>query len=177
MRRCPTCNQKFDEAWLSFCTHDGTTLVEDSAALNEPPPTVLSPHESNAPAAPPTWVTPSADLPPTSPQWQPPPPAAPIWRPPPPPAYVQPENKNLATAAMTVGIISVTVGWLCLGPIPGIAAIIMGAVALSQIKKTPNLVGGKPMAVVGLVTGGVTVLIYAAIMVFYVILFIVAANS
>jgi hypothetical protein len=53
----------------------------------------------------------------------------------------------------------------------------MGAVALSQIKKTPNRVGGKPMAVVGLVTGGVTVLIYAAIMVFYVILFIVAANS
>ena len=77
---------------------------------------------------------------------------------------------------MVVGIISVTVGWLCLGPVPGIAAIIMGAVALSQIKKTPDHVGGKPMAMVGLITGSVTVLIYAGIMIFYVVV-LVAANS
>ena len=89
---------------------------------------------------------------------------------------MQPENRSLAIAAMVVGIVSVTVGWLCLGPIPGIAAIIMGAVALSQIKKTPDRVGGKPMAVVGLVTGGVTVLIYAGIMIFYIVM-LIAANS
>lgn len=177
MKRCPTCNQTFEEEWLSFCTQDGTTLLEDSTASNAPPSTVLSPHQADVPAALPVWATPSADLPPSSPQWQPPKPATPIWQPPPPPAYVQPENKGLATAAMIVGIISVTVGWLCLGPIPGIAAIIMGAVALSQIKKTPDRVGGKPMAVVGVVTGGITVLIYAGFMIFYLILFIAAANS
>jgi hypothetical protein len=177
MKRCPTCNQTFDEEWLSFCTQDGTTLVDDLAASNMPPPTVLSPAQADSPIAEPTWVTPSADLPPSSPQWQPSPPATPVWQPPPPPAYFQPENKSLAIAAMVVGIISVTVGWLCLGPIPGIAAIIMGAVALSQIKKTPERVGGKPMAVVGVVTGSVTVLIYAGIMIFYLIIFIAAANS
>lgn len=177
MKRCPTCHQTFDEEWLSFCTQDGTTLVDDSMASNAPPPTVLSPPQADAPAAQPTWVTPSADLPLPSPQEQPSPSAAPIWQPPPPPAYVQPENRSLAIAAMVVGIISVTVGWLCLGPIPGIAAIIMGGVALSQIKKTPDRVGGKPMAVVGVVTGSVTVLIYAGIMIFYLVLFIAAANS
>ena len=176
MKRCPNCNQTFDEEWLSFCTQDGTTLIDEATASDAPPPTVLSPPPADAAAAPPTWVTPSADLPPSAPQWQPLQAAAPIWQPPPPPAYVQ-ENKSLAIAAMVVGIISVTVGWLCLGPIPGIAAIIMGGVALSQIKKAPDRVGGKPMAVVGVVTGSVTVLIYAGIMIFYLILFIAAANS
>ena len=77
---------------------------------------------------------------------------------------------------MILGIISVTVGWLCFGPIPGIASIILGAVALSQIKKTPELVGGKQMAWVGVITGSVTVLLYIGIMIFYVFI-IVAANA
>ena len=174
MKRCPTCNQTFDEEWLSFCTQDGTTLVAEPATANQPP-TIVSPGQSEAASPQPTWVTPSAELPSSS-QWDSPQPAAPIWQPPPPPAYAQPESKGLATAAMVIGIISVTVGWLCLGPIPGIAAIIMGAVALSQIKKTPDRVSGKPMAVVGVVTGSVTVLIYAGIMIFYVVM-LIAANS
>ena len=77
---------------------------------------------------------------------------------------------------MVIGIISVTVGWMCLGPIPGIAAIIMGAIALSQMKKTPDRVGGKPMAVVGVVTGSVTLLVYIGVMIFYFVV-LVAANS
>lgn len=77
---------------------------------------------------------------------------------------------------MVVGIISVTIGWLCLGPIPGIAAIIMGAIALSQIKKTPERVGGKPMALIGVITGSITVLIYAGILVLYLVA-IIAANA
>ena len=176
MKRCPTCNQTFDEQWLSFCTQDGTTLVDESTGSNEPPPTVLASPQPEPSAPQPTWVIPSAELPPSSAQWRPPQPATPIWQPPPPPAYAQRENKSLATAAMVIGIISVSVGWLCLGPIPGIAAIVMGAVALSQIKKTPDRVGGKPMAVVGVVTGSVTVLVYAGIMIFYFVV-LMAANS
>ena len=87
---------------------------------------------------------------------------------------VQQPNKSLATAAMVLGIIGVTVGWLCFGPVPGIASIIMGAVALSQMKKTPELVAGKQMAWIGVVTGGVTVLLYLGILVFYVVLIVVA---
>ena len=170
MKRCPTCNQTFEEAWLSFCTQDGTTLIDEYVASSEPPPTIVAPAQPDAPL----WNTPSADLPPSSSEWRPPEPAVPEWRPPPPP-YVEPQNKNLATASMILGIISVTVGWLCFGPIPGIASIILGCVALSQIKKTPERVSGKQMAWIGIVTGGVTVLLYIGIMIFYVFV-IVAGN-
>lgn len=77
---------------------------------------------------------------------------------------------------MVIGIISVTVGWLCLGPLPAIVAIVLGAIALSQIKKTPDRVGGRQAAWIGIITGGLTVLIYAGIMIFYVVVMI-AANA
>lgn len=72
-------------------------------------------------------------------------------------------------AAMILGIISVTVGWMCFGPIPAIAAIILGAVSLSQIKKNPERVTGKQFAWVGVIAGSVSLLIYAGVMVIYII--------
>jgi hypothetical protein len=170
MKRCPTCNLTFEEDWLSFCTQDGMTLVDDAVSATDPPPTIVAPAQSDPPA----WNIASADLPPSSPEWRPPVRPVPDWIPPPPP-YVQPQSKNLATASMILGIISVTVGWLCMGPIPGVAAIILGAVALSQIKKTPERVGGKQMAWIGVVTGSLTVLIYAGLMIFYILMAIAAS--
>lgn len=167
MKRCPICNQTFEEEWLSFCTQDGTTLIEESISAHEPPPTIMAPPPELSSLSAPSPVAPPAD------QWQPPPPA---WQPPPPPAFAQPPNKSLATASLIIGIISVTVGWLCLGPIPGIAAIILGAVALSQMKKYPDRVGGKQSAVIGIVTGSITVLIYIGFMIFYIVVMI-AANT
>jgi hypothetical protein len=78
---------------------------------------------------------------------------------------------------MILGIISVTVGWMCFGPIPGIAAIVLGAAALSQIKKNPDRVSGKQFAWVGVITGGLTVVIYVVVMIFYVILMIIGAAN
>lgn len=170
MKRCPVCNQTFEEEWLSFCTEDGTTLVDDPASPAEPPPTIMAP--------PPEFVAPnvaSSGSPRPDP-WQPSPREPPPWQPPPPPAYALPPNKSLATASLVIGIISVTVGWLCLGPIPGIAALILGIVALSQIKKYPDRVGGKQSAVIGIVTGSITVLIYIGFMIFYIVVMI-AANA
>ncbi|MGQ0762299.1 MAG: DUF4190 domain-containing protein [Acidobacteriota bacterium] len=167
MKRCPTCYLTFEEDWLSFCTRDGTTLVDDAVSPSEPPPTTMAPAQPKAPA----WNTPSAELPPSSPAWRPPQPAVPEWRPPPPPLYAQPQNKNLATASMILGIISVTVGWLCMGPLFAIAAIVLGAVALSQIKKTPERFGGKQMAWTGVVTGSLALL---GIIIFYVFVLVVS---
>ncbi len=168
MKRCPTCNLTFEENWLSFCTEDGTTLIDEYVASSEPPLTIMAP-ASDAPA----WNTSSAELPPSSPAWRPPPQrAVPEWQPPPPPSYVQPQNKSLATASMILGIISVTVGWLCMGPLFAIAAIVLGAVALSQIKKTPERVGGMQMAWTGVVTGSLAVV---GILIFYVFV-IIASN-
>ena len=167
MKRCPTCNLTFEEDWLSFCTQDGTTLIDDAVSASEPPPTFMAPVQPESRA----WNTPSAEEPPASPDWRPPPRAVPEWKPPPPP-YVQPQSKSLATASMILGIISITVGWLCMGPLLAIAAIVVGAIALSQIKKTPDRVGGKQMAWTGVITGGLAVV---GIMIFYIFV-IIASN-
>ena len=177
MKRCPTCNQTFVEEWLSFCTVDGTTLVDEAPPPSQPPPTVMA---SSPPASPSsseqaTWNLPSAGE--SGGQFAEPKPVQPVWQPPPPPLHAQPPNKSLATAAMVIGIISVTVGWMCFGPIPAIAAIIMGGVALSQIKKDPERVGGRQFALVGVITGGLTVIIYVGILVVYAFLAIIAAAN
>jgi Domain of unknown function (DUF4190) len=167
MKRCPTCNLTFEEEWLSFCTQDGTTLIDDFVASSEPPPTIMAPVEPESPA----WNTPSTELPPASPEWRPSQRAVPDWKPPPPP-YVQPQSKSLATGSMILGIISITVGWICFGPLLAIAAIVLGAVALSQIKKTPERVGGRQMAWTGVITGSLAVL---GIIIFYIFV-IIASN-
>jgi hypothetical protein len=174
VKRCPTCNLTFEEEWLSFCTQDGTTLLEE--APGEPPPTVAAtpetPLSSNEQA---TWNLPSGSGSgglPVEPQ-----PVQRGWQPPPPPAYAAPPNKSLAVAAMVLGIISVTVGWMCFGPIPGIAAIILGAVSLSQIKKNPERVSGKQFAWTGVITGSLTVVIYLVVMVFYIVLIAIGAAN
>ena len=167
MKRCPTCNLTFEEDWLTFCTQDGTTLVDDSVGASEltpsisptDAPAIMPPIQPDAPA----WNTTPVELPPSSPDWQPPQRAVPEWRPPPPP-YVQSQNKNLATASMVLGLLSVTIGWLCMGPMFAVAAIVLGAVSLSQMKKTPDRVGGKPMALIGVVTGGLALV---GIIIFY----------
>lgn len=169
MKRCPACNQTFEEGWLSFCTQDGTTLVEESSPLSEPPPAIAAEQPGAG-----GWNSPASELSPASPDWRPPQREVPEWQPPPPPFHAQPQSKNLATAAMILGLISVTVGWLCFGPIPGIASIILGAVALSQIKKYPDRVTGTSMAWTGIITGSITVLLYIGVMIFYVVIMVLA---
>ena len=39
MRRCPKCNQEFADEWLTFCTQDGTSLIDVPVSTTEPPPT------------------------------------------------------------------------------------------------------------------------------------------
>ena|SRR5215813_120412 len=175
MKRCPTCNETFPEDWLSFCTHDGTTLVEEAAA-SDPPPTVMS--LSDAPPPKPDLDA-TLNLPLNEPASAPlasavpEPRNEPKWQPPPPPMYAQPENKSLATASMIVGILSMA----CLGPIPAIVAIVLGTVALSQIKKNPGRVGGRQSAIVGIVTGSLGLVIYGGIIIFYVAMIIIGATA
>lgn len=76
---------------------------------------------------------------------------------------------------MVLGIISVTVGWFCFGPIPGIAAIILGAVSLSQMKKNPDHVGGKSHAWTGIATGSATLVIYGVFLILYIIALVASA--
>jgi len=156
MKRCPTCNQTFEEGWLSFCTADGTTLIEDSASRSEPPPTIMAtaPPSLPNPNQQANWNTPSGGF--GSGQFPAPQPSQPVWQPPPPPPYVAGKQQGLAVASMICGIFTVTIGWCCyLGVITGPVAIGMGIYSLVQIKNYPDKFGGKPLAITGIVTAAV----------------------
>jgi hypothetical protein len=176
MKRCPTCNQTFDEDWLAFCTQDGTTLIEESTSTSGPPPTILSsapPHVSappqSTPSAPPPAVgyqQPSGGFSP-GPFGQPQPMQA-GWQPPPPPAVVAGPAQGLAIASMICGLFSVTIGWCCyLGVVSSPVAICLGAYQLVQIKNHPDQFGGKPFAITGIVAGSLYFVLLAILIILY----------
>ena len=171
MKYCPQCHKQYTETWITFCSDDGTILVDTGYTPGQyqspsssqrptyaPPrseqPTWRSP-DPNAPGA---WVAPDERQPIQSPVWQPPPPPGGYTR--------QQPTQGLALASMVVGILSLFFGTFCLGPIPGIAALILGLVALSQINKAPDRNTGKPLALVGVITGSLSVLIFIGWLVF-----------
>lgn len=62
-----------------------------------------------------------------------------------------PQTNSMAIAALVMGILSVTVGLLCCGPLFSILGVIFSLVSLSQIKKNPEQQAGRGMAIAGLV--------------------------
>ena len=174
MKRCPTCNQTFSEGWLSFCTQDGTTLVEDSVSKNEPPPTMMAPGPPPvsappapmpAPPPPANWNQPSGGF--GAGQFGQPQPIQTGWQPPPAPTIAGPKQ-GTAVAALICGIFTVTIGWCCyLGVITGPVAIGLGIYSLVQIKNYPDKFTGKPFAITGIVTGAVYFLGLALVILLY----------
>jgi hypothetical protein len=70
---------------------------------------------------------------------------------------------------MILGVIGLFTGLFCFGPIPGIAALILGLIALNQINKSPQTTTGKPLAMVGIITGSLSLLVYGAIFIAWII--------
>ena len=112
------------EAWVTFCSDDGTMLIEELAPPVDPNwnPVIREPQVKSAseqetqwlprqPPMPGGWVAPD-ERPPMTPVWQPPPP---------PPMPVRKQTQGLAVASMITGILGLMLG--CLGPLPGIAAV------------------------------------------------------
>jgi hypothetical protein len=175
MKRCPTCHQTFEEEWLSFCTQDGTSLIEDSARFGGPPPTVMSPSRPGARASeqPTMNLSPSGGLgQPGAPYYAPPqyaprPQMQPGWAP--VPIAPRPQQ-GLATASLVVGIFSVTIGWCYVGLVSGPVAVALGVGALVQAKNKPEQYGGKPLAIAGIITGGVPFLTLLLIIILAVVM-------
>src|SRR5262245_30585351 len=75
---------------------------------------------------------------------------------------VQPQpqtRKGLAIASLVLGIISIpTLGLLVVG---AITAIVLGVIAIGRIKKEPAIYGGKGMAIGGIITSAVSLLLTA----------------
>ena len=175
MRLCPKCNRKFADAWMTFCPDDGMILVDPNLAgirtSAEPPfPSEDATVLLHPPLQPGSWATPDIEEPFAAP-WRPPdfqPPPQP-WRPQPPPAYVKPPSQALAIASMITGIMGLVFGLMCFVQVIGIVALVLGIVALTQINKTPQHVGGKPFAIVGVVTGGLSLLVFVGTILFFII--------
>jgi hypothetical protein len=186
MKRCPTCNRSFTDDTLSFCIDDGAVLVRNdvsssfeaqpTAILGEPPPTVRMP-----PQRPTDYVPRASHDAPT----QPPPYGwaneTPVWVPPTPTpvpfSRVAAKQQNLAIVSLIFGLAAITFGWICGGPVFALIAVVLGLIALMQIKKNPAQYGGKPIALAGLITGGLVLLINAAIIAIWIVMLIIGAAS
>jgi len=166
MKRCPTCNQQFTDEWLTFCTQDGTSLVDMPVGPNDPPPTLVYPSmpPSVSPAEQPTLDFPDAYKPPPV-QMAAQQSIQPGWKPPPPPAYASQPQKSLAVLSMVLGIVSITIGMCCyFGVLTSPVALGLGVFSLYQIKQDPSKYGGKGMAIAGIVTGALY-FVFAALIV------------
>lgn len=172
MKRCPVCNSTFDDPYLSFCPNDGTPLLRMSP---EEAHTVLM----STDRAPDPTAAPASNLPaPPQPYgWANDNPVQ--WTPPPPPAIRGPatQQQSLAVASLILGLIGITFGWICGGPFFALFALILGIVALFQIKKDPVRYGGKPMALIGSILGAVVLAIYVVIMAIWIIMMFAGAVS
>lgn len=168
MKRCPRCNQEFTDEWLTFCTQDGTSLVDVETSPTDPPPTLVSPAmpPSVSPTEQPTLDMPGRYNPPG--QYIPPAPLQSGWAPPPPPAYPLNRQQTLAVSSFVLGMISITLGWCCsFGVLTSPIAVVLGIVSLVQIKNDPTKYGGKGFAIGGIVSGGLYFVIIALIVLLY----------
>ncbi|MEP6568408.1 MAG: DUF4190 domain-containing protein [Acidobacteriota bacterium] len=178
MRRCPKCNQVFTDEWLTFCTQDGTTLVDVAGAANDPPPTLVRPMPpSVSPTEQTTLDMPDRYAPPPA-QYIPPAPIQSGWAPPPPPpSYPAKPQQTLAVTSMILGIASVTLGLCCyFGILTAPISLVLGIVSLVQIKNDPTKFGGKGFAIAGLITSGLYFGILLLIVLFYGIGFIMSGG-
>ena len=76
----------------------------------------------------------------------------------PPPVYAR-ETCQMAVWSLVLGIFGIRSGWSCCGLAVPIAAVVLGHIALSSIKRQPETLQGSGLAVAGLVTGYVGLVI------------------
>lgn len=159
---------QFDEA----ATIIQPTFEPPPAPSFAPPP---SPFESSAPAP----FEPSApaafEPPPPAPvaEWTPPPAPDASWQNQeigsntpfqPPPPGVAGQNKTLAIISLVTGILSLI---CCSWFIPGIAAIVMGFIARGKANSDPQNYGGAGLALGGIITGGISVVLGVIVIILY----------
>ena len=86
-----------------------------------------------------------------------------------PPGYAPPMPPAPTSAAATASLVLAILGSMCLGPIGGLAAVLVGLVAIWDIRSSQGRKGGGVIAWVGVAIGGFTTLAYAALVVVLVV--------
>ena len=62
-----------------------------------------------------------------------------------------PKTNGMAIAGLTMGIVGMTIGWLCCGPLFSVLGIVFSSIGLSQINRDPARQTGQGVAIGGLV--------------------------
>lgn len=152
MKICPVCNQTYNDENLNFCLNDGATLTK---WVDDAPPTVML---NQARTTQQNW-----DNYQTADPWQ----NQPLQQQQPfyPAVNQQTQNQTLPTLALILGICSVLFV-CCYGGIPfGAGALILGLIGLKNASDNPMLYGGRSLAIGGIVTGVIGLLISVIIII------------
>jgi hypothetical protein len=150
MKICPSCRQTYTDDDLNFCLTDGSFLT---AAPESEPKTVYmeQPRVTNQT----NWGE--------QPGYQPPA----VWgnqqsiqqQQMNSPMRIQSQNQTLPTISLVLGILGV-VTICCYGGLPlGTAAVITGVIAMNQEKNDPDTYGGRGLAIGGIITGAISLVI------------------
>lgn len=156
MKICPVCNQTYVDDNLNYCLTDGATL---NVYGDDAPPTVLLNRVRTTQRnwenyqSPPTW----GDQPLQQEQHQSYQPALqnqPFY-----PSPVQAQNQTMPIAALVLGLCALLFS-CCYGGVPlGAAAIVLGFLGLRNVNEKPLQFGGRGLAIGGIVTGVIGLLI------------------
>ncbi len=155
MKICPVCNQTYADNNLNYCLNDGGTLTE---YMDDAPPTVML---NRARTTQQNWENVQTPTP-----WQ----NQPLqqnqtYQPlqqqnqPYSLAPIQGQNQTLPTISLVLGIFAI-VFTCCYGGLPlGAAALVTGYLGLKNASENPARFGGRGLAIGGIVTGVIGLLI------------------
>jgi len=154
MKFCPVCSQTYVDDNLNYCLSDGGTLT---SLANDAPPTIML---NRAGTTRQNWET-SQPLSPwgnqplqTNQSYQPVQTNQPFY-----PAQIQGQSQTLPTVSLVLGIFAI-VFTCCYGGIPlGLAALVLGYLGLKNASENPMQFGGRGLAIGGIVTGVIGLLI------------------
>ena len=160
MKICPTCNQIYDDDEQNYCLNDGRLL---NKTTDDAPPTVYmdAPRitkqnwQNAAPISP--WQN-QSNLQNQASSWQNQTNLQNQGFVNPPVVYGQ--DQTLPIVSLVFGILSIPLGFCCYAGIPlGIVALITGYIGLNNEKNDPTRYGGRGLAIGGMITGGLVLVL------------------
>jgi Domain of unknown function (DUF4190) len=88
-----------------------------------------------------------------------------------PPIGMQGQNQTLAIVSLVCGVLGIFLSFCCYGGFPlGIAALITGFLGMKNANSDPANYGGKGLAIGGMITGGISFLISAGLVIALILL-------
>lgn len=164
MKRCPKCNQQYEDQNLNFCLSDGEMLIDSGEADATPTVYMDSPRVTNQ-----NWEQQQPNQPEAGAQRN----DQQIFQQP----FSAPQNyptmvskdKSLATVSLVLGIMSLLLMCCYLGFPLGAGAFITGYIAIGKVSKDPSAFGGKELAIIGMVLGGISLALSAIFIVLWLV--------